>query len=100
MTIEEYKEELASLTKLFESQKRKLDSNYAMTNKQFAVGQILKNHNATILVDEYKIGRDFNGIPYIVYYGVELKKDLTPKKNGNRESIHGDDGIEVLIPKA
>ena len=102
MTLEEYKENLKHLNEKFNKDKRDLDTQYALSNKRFLKGDIIKNHNYTILIDEYKLGRDFNGIPYMVYYGLELKKDLTPKKNGSRGSIHDeeDDSIELLTPKA
>jgi len=101
MTIEEYKERLNTLTNKFEKEKRDLSIEYTMSNKRFNKGDILKGHNSTILVDEFKLGRSFNGIPYLVYYGFELKKDLTPKKNGARDSIHddNDNSIELITPK-
>jgi hypothetical protein len=101
MTIEEYKERLAVITTEFEIEKRKLNGDYAMSNRRFNKGDILKGYNSTILVDEFKLGRSFNGIPYLVYYGFELKKDLTPKKNGARDSIHddNDNSIELITPK-
>ena len=102
MDLEEYKQQLGLITEDFELKKRRLNIRYAIDNARFKVGDILKNHNTTILVDENKVGRNFHGIPYMVYHGLELKKDLTPKKNGNRDSIHddGDDEIELLTPKA
>lgn len=101
MDLERYKVQLGILTAKFEKDKRDLDSQYAVSNKRFVKGDIIKNHNSTILIDEYKLARSFNGIPYIVYHGFELKKDLTPKKNGARDSIHDeyDDEIELLTPK-
>ena len=36
------------------------------------------------------------GYPEPVYKGIELKKDLTPKKNGDMVAIYGNSGVELV----
>lgn len=88
MTSEEYKQKLAELESEFKVKKDKLARDYAFANAKFKEGDIIKDETFIILVDKLKWGFGFHEkLPKVFYSGVCLKKDLTPRKDGNRETL-------------
>ena len=88
MEIEEFKNAKADLELKFKKEKDALAISYALSNNPYKIGDILQRKEAYIIkIDKITVDINSYGIPGCVYHGPELKKDLTPKKNGNRESI-------------
>ena len=90
MKEEVYKKKLQEIECDAELKKRNLYKEYAFSNAKFKIGETIKDNRWMFVVDRITASK-FLGLPQPVYHGFELKKDLTPKKNGNRVSIHGND---------
>jgi|JI10StandDraft_1071094.scaffolds.fasta_scaffold1196755_1 hypothetical protein len=90
MTEDEYKAGLTVLENNFEMAKKKLMWEYGMSKVIFKVGDIIKDERWAMLIDKITVSRTFGSrLPEPLYQGLELKKDLTPRKDGNRVSIYG-----------
>lgn len=85
----EYKERLKKIEEDFEKAKRQLHHDYAMSQVIFKKGDIIKDESWTLRIDKITSYIGFHSLPQPVYSGYELKKDLTPRKDGNRVSIYG-----------
>ena len=90
MTKEEYKLKMDIIIGDFEDKKRELYVDFAMTNAKFKIGDIIKDHRWAFKVDKITVSKMYD-FPEAVYHGVELKKDLTPRKDNNRVAIYGND---------
>jgi hypothetical protein len=95
-----YKAELEILKEKHKREIRSLDVQYGLSKAIYKKGDIIKEGDKTILIDKRTIDKNFlNSIPYPVYHGLLLKKDLTPTKRMERSSIYSTYQIE-LIKKA
>ena len=90
MEQSEYEEALKKIEYDFEVAKRKLYIEYGLSKAKFKVGDIIKDRSCILLIDKIRVGI-LNRLPEPIYLGPELKKDLTPRKDGNRASIYGND---------
>lgn len=97
MTEQEYKDGIATLEYEFEASKKKLMVAYAQSQRKFKIGDIIRHHDTTIIIDSITAYISLSD-PMPVYVGKELKKDLTPKKNGSIEKIYGNSNVELLKP--
>lgn len=88
MTEQEYNEQLKQLNEEFQAArsrflaaKRKLGSEYALSNNPYKVGDIVKDSQNRILrITNISVGYSSLQEKYMcVYTGMVLKKDLTPK---------------------
>lgn len=95
MELKEYNERLNKIETDFKSAKNNLHIEYGLSQAIYKIGDIIKDSRFTFKVDRITVYVSF-GIPEPVYHGVELKKDLTPKKNGTRAAIYGNHGIEIV----
>lgn len=82
MDKKEYNERLARIEKEYEKAKEALAIECAKSNNPYQVGDILSNGGSTIIrVDKISYHYGYGGeLPYCVYSGMALKKDLTPRK--------------------
>lgn len=83
MMPEEYKYRMEVLAAEFEAKKRALVKECALSNNQYNVGDIVTDHIGSVKVEKIMTTTS-NDKPTCVYYGIELKKDMTPKKNDPR----------------
>jgi len=89
-TIEDYNEKLKALRKELEDKRQQLSKEYAFGTAKFKVGDIIKDSTSAIKITKLQYTISFD-VPQIVYYGVELKKDFTPRKDGSTRSFYGND---------
>jgi hypothetical protein len=87
MSFEEYKSELKRINEEFDLKKRLLATKYALSNTNYTVGDIVKDHIGTIKVEKIYTTMSFN-VPVCVYEGIELKKDGTPTKKGSKRQVY------------
>ncbi len=90
----DYKEKLKKLEADFELAKKQLHYDFAMSNAKFKKGDVIKDERWAFIIDNITVYKSF-GLPEPVYSGYELKKDLTPRKDGNRVSIYGNKAILI-----
>lgn len=90
MKYQEYKDKLKCLELEFEQKKSKLIKEYVDANNPYKIGDKVTDHyqNVSIRIEKIKYHLSLYGFPCAVYYGPELKKDGTPKKNGNKTYIY------------
>lgn len=95
MKEQEYNEQLKKIESDYEQAKKQLHFKFGMSQVKFGIGDVIQHPGSIIKVDKISVYKGF-GLPVPVYYGAELKKDLTPKKNGNRSAIYGNQQITLI----
>lgn len=101
MEEKEYKEKLMQIEVDYKKAKIDLHTQFALENAKFKKGDIIRDHRWTILVETISVAIPFmEKIPVAVYKGSVLKKDLTPKVNGDKSSIYGNEKSLELIKQA
>ncbi len=88
MNKEEFKLSLKELEAKHKKERNDLMVKYALANNPYKEGDILQNHSTTIKVEKIKVTIGLYDDPSCIYIGPELKKDLTPKKNGISSSVY------------
>lgn len=75
-----------------------LDIEFGLSKAKYKEGDVVRDSVRTILVDRITTFKGLNNsLPEPVYHGIALKKDLTPKKSGDRKSIYGNRNTELII---
>ncbi len=97
MTEEQYKSELKEIEDNYESNKRKLYLKYANSKRIYNLGDIIKDHHQTIIIERFGVDKMF-GLPRPIYIGTELRKDLTPKKSHNIGYVYGNEKTSLIKP--
>lgn len=88
MTKEEYDLKKKQLDQAYEKSKIALAKEFALSNNPHQVGEIISDTNGrTIKIEKIQVYLAY-GNPKCVYSGVWLKKDGTPNKRGEIESIY------------
>ena len=88
MTPEEYRDRLEALNKEVAQKKNELYKEYAFANNPYKIDDIISDGIDTIKIESIAAGFAFLcPEPTCVYSGISLKKDLTPKKSGDKENI-------------
>ncbi len=95
MTEQEYYSELKQIEEDYKSSKMKLYEKFAKENRIYELGDIIKDHCKTILVEKFGVNKTFE-LPQPIYIGAELKKDLTPKKNQDTGYVYGNSNTQLL----
>lgn len=86
---ENYEKELAQIEKEANARKMELIKLYASENNNFKVGDIVKDHIGSVFIEKITYTISFSTkFPCCVYYGLELKKDGTPRKDKSKRSVH------------
>ena len=88
MEYQEYEDRLIELKVEFELKKTKLVKEYVDSNNPYKIGDKVTDHACSIIIEKIKYHISLQGTPCAVYYGSELKKDGTPKKNGNKTYVY------------
>jgi len=96
MTELKYKELLQEIENNYTASKRQLYIDYATSQRKFKVGDVIKNDNG-VIIEVQKFGTSVSfSLPKPTYIGKALRKDLVPKKNGDIETIYGNDSVELV----
>lgn len=95
MTEQEYNNELNEIEENYKAAKSALYKKYAKSKIIYDVGDIIRGNATTIKIEKYGtyIGL---GKPEPIYIGIELKKDLSPKKRQEVTQIYGNENTEKL----
>lgn len=88
-TLENYKAELAKIEEEVKERKHKLAREFAQGNNPYKLGDIITDGTNTIQITKFKLSIGWgNELPCLAFYGVELKKDGTPKLRQSGEAIY------------
>ena len=96
MTIDDYKKALSDLALQYEHARSEYHRQFALSNNTVKHGDVFTDHIGSILVE--RIGVCFSGldtIPSCKYYGKELKKDGTPKKNNTYRTAYQSNSLTI-----
>lgn len=89
MEFEDYKLKLQELEKEFSIKKENLKKQYAFENNPYKIGDIVTDHIGSIKIESIVPTIPFlSNEPSCYYEGIELKKDLTPKKKGDKRMVY------------
>lgn len=90
MDKSELDESLKKLSDEYESKKKSICIEYCKVNNKVSIGdKITSRHGESILVDKITFTMGFRReSPECIYHGVELKKDLTERKDKRRSIIY------------
>jgi len=86
MTEIEYLTKQKELLNEYNYKQFNLRHKFASENNPYMTGDIIKDHIGYIKIESFEL---YTGskLPSIVYYGLELKKDLTPRKDGKKRKL-------------
>lgn len=87
MTREELNIEIDRIENEAIDAKHKAISKYCFANNPYQIGDIFEDHIGKILIEKIRVSA-FYGDPYCIYFGFELKKDGTPRKDGSKRWAH------------
>lgn len=94
-TLEEYRKRVIQIEEEAKDKKRQLVREFALANNPYKKGDIITDHNGSLLIEKLIINWGFgNSLPYCSYSGVELKKDGTPMKRQSARSVSQDNIIK------
>ena len=89
MNIEELNAKIAKAGQEYEIARNKAISEFCAANNPYKIGDVFADHIGKIVIESIKYGWPaYNSTPCCIFYGPELKKDGTPKKNGTKRSAY------------
>lgn len=102
MNIEELENQLASLNNEFELKKKMLFREFCFSNNPYKIGEIFEDHIGKILIEkimfsEFRLG---GSLPCCYYYGLELKKDGSLRKDGSKRQASQSNDIKLTIKQS
>jgi hypothetical protein len=97
MTFEDYQSKVKQLESDFEALKTDYMRDFVIANNPYKKGDIVTDHIGTIKIESMRfswggLGRQ----PCAIYYGVELKKNGEPKKNGNKRDVYQSNVLSII----
>jgi hypothetical protein len=92
MDDKEYDKKLQEIKSKFGDEKSALKREYAFSNNTVKIGDKITDHCGSIEVESINITLGFmKKYPECVYYGIGLKKDMTPRKDGSKRHVYQSD---------
>jgi len=89
MDSNEYLQKKEKLRKENKEKEFALAREYALAHKTNSIGDVIEDQRCIIKISSIKISvGSMQGFPECVYFGVRLKKDLTPRKDGENTQIY------------
>ena len=86
---------LSQLEQEYTLNKKTLIRELCEANNPYKVGDIFTDHIGSVLVEKIRYDMStYRDYPCCVYYGIELKKDLTPKKSMTRRNAYQSNDIK------
>lgn len=82
MTLEELKDKERLMQIDFKNKLEGLRKEYCQCNNNYCVGDKFTDHIGSIIIESIRYWTSEK--PCCVYYGTELKKDGTPRKDGSK----------------
>ena len=98
MNETKFNELLQEIETNYTKAKNQLYVDYAASQRKFKIGDVIRDKRG-VLIEVRKFGTwslKNTAKPY--YTGIALRKDLQPKKNGDVDTIFGNDDVELVRP--
>jgi hypothetical protein len=95
MNKETLNQKITQLQQEFELQKKEVMQQYCDANNPYKIGDKFSDHIGTIIVE--KIRYSYGDRPCCVYFGTELKKDGTPRKDNNKRQAWQSNDVSVSV---
>jgi hypothetical protein len=86
MTLDEYNQIVSESRRRHESEIRNARHRFAVLNAKYKIGDIVEDHAGLAIVKS--IHPTKFGDPGIIYFGIEVRKDGKPKKNGATRPVY------------
>ena len=87
MTEQEYKSILKNLESDFYQEKCSIAKRYAFSNNEVKTGDVVTDHIGSVLVESIHFGWGMGRMPISIYYGLSLRKDGVPRKDGEKREV-------------
>ncbi len=98
MTTGEFKKEMQLALNEYEKNKKRIVERYCLENSPYKIGDVFTDHIGSIRIEKIDFGTpSFSPYPCCLYYGVELKKDRTPKKSGSKRHAWQSNDISKVL---
>lgn len=91
MTKEEYKERTGSLYKEYQNKQRQLDVEFALSNNEVKIGDVVSDSCSTIIVEDIRVDSAWawaGHLPMVYFYGTRITKKFVPFKSGEKATIY------------
>ena len=79
MNHEEYHEQLRVLENDYNEARKEFAVKYAKSINPYNIGDVITDGTTTLRIEKFRVYLDIKN-PRLNYYGIELKKDGTPRK--------------------
>lgn len=96
MSKQELEHKLKELQQEYDLKKKEVMKKFCYANNPYKIGDKFTDHIGTISIEKIGYSLTSTGIPCCNYYGAELKKDGTPKKNNNKRIAWQSNDINKL----
>ena len=94
MNKETLNQKITQLQQEFELKKTEVMQQFCDANNTYKEGDKFTDHIGTIIVE--KMRYYYGNPPCCVYFGVELKKDGTPKKDNNKRQAWQSNDVSMV----
>jgi len=94
MNLQTLEQTLTQLNQENELKKKQVMQEYCNANNPYKVGDKFTDHVGTIIVESIRYSYGSN--PCCVYFGIELKKDGTPRKDNNKRQAWQSNDVSVV----
>ena len=68
--------------------KKELMRKFVNENNPYKIGDTVTDHVGSIIIEKISYSRGYNSAPYAIYFGVELNKNGSVNKKGNKRCVH------------
>lgn len=86
MTYEEFNALLRKLYSDYETKRKEVIHNYCLSLAEFNIGDVIESEFSRIKIQKI-VPTYHHQVPGIYYEGIKLRKDYTPFKSGETETI-------------
>ena len=87
--LENYIKDRKEIDKERDLKMYELDKKYALANNPYKIGDIITDHIGSLKIEKTKLYRTYSDrLPSLIYFGVELKKDGTPRVRQENRGVH------------
>lgn len=95
MNKQELEHKLKELQKECDLKQKEVMKQFCDANNPYKVGDKFTDHIGTIIIEKIRYSYTVTGTPSCIYFGTELKKDGTPKKNNDKRNAWQSNDVSV-----